>query len=67
VRRDRFLGILIVPNNAVGSLNSVEISSLCSLYFAMKTGMCKICSAEGLRLGSTCKRFEIIPDKSDEN
>jgi hypothetical protein len=33
----------------------------------MKTGMCKICSAEGLRLGSTCKRFEIIPDKSDEN
>ena len=66
MRRDKFLGILIVPKRAEGSLKSAESSYLCSLYFAIKTGMCSIYSAEGRFFGSTYKRLDIIPDKSLE-
>lgn len=50
------------------SPRSVSPSSfLCSLYFAIKTGMCRIYSAEGRLFGSTYSKEAIILDRSEEN
>ena len=66
VNKDKLRGILIVPRRAEGSLMSSDRLSLCSLYLAMKTGMWRIYSADGRFLGSTCKRDDIMPERSFE-
>ena len=56
----------MVPKRVEGSLYSADILYLCSLYFAINTGICNIYSADGLFFGSTYSKLEIMLDKSLE-